>query len=357
MTGSEYLREEATRLGFDWFGVARAEVLQKELEEFKEWLSEGRHGEMQWLARDPERRCDPTAVLDGCKSVIIVSLNYLREPLGAVADVMQVPLGFGRVSKYAQTRDYHRVFENLLKKLAMFVQKSIAPGATTKTFVDYGPLMERAWAVRAGLGFIGKHTLLIHPKEGSFHFLGALLTTAELDPTGSLPLARDGCGDCRRCIDACPTGAITEPWKLDARRCLSYLTIEKQGAIDDEFHDRFAANIFGCDICQDVCPYNQSRAKPRADSPLGPALVEPRVPLADLIGSPDVFLERFSGKASPLKRAGAASLRRNAMIVAGTNGDDAARRALHAVEADTSLADSVRMEARKALTNDARRAI
>lgn len=322
------LYAKARQLGFDWIGVAREEILHEELEYFREWLAEEKHGDMAWLAKDPQRRCDPCAVLPGCRSVVIVSLNYLREPLEDFRTSSSPPRGFGRISKYARTRDYHRVFENLLRKLATHIDSEIAPGEKTKTFVDYGPLMERAWAVRAGLGFIGKHTLLINPREGSFHFLGALLTTADFEPSAQPAVAHTGCGDCRRCIDACPTQAITEPWKLDARRCLSYLTIEKKGPIAGEFHDGFSGNLFGCDICQDVCPYNQSRARPRVDSPLGPPIVNALVPLADLIARPAQFLEQFADKASPLKRAGVESLRRNAAIVAGENGDEASIQAL-----------------------------
>jgi epoxyqueuosine reductase len=319
------LGEHVRSLGFDWFGVAAAAPLERELEDLRQWLGDGRHGEMAWLAKEPERRADPARVLEGCRSVIVVGLNYLRDTSFKQSD--PTPPGHGRVSKYARSRDYHRVFEKLLAKLCRHIRQEFAPGAEARAYVDYGPVMERPWAERAGLGFRGKHTLLIHPREGSFHFLAVVLTTALIRPTPSPELPMPGCGDCRRCIDACPTGAITEPWKLDARRCLSYLTIEKAGPINAEFWPQFEGNLFGCDICQDVCPYNQSRAKPRSDGPLGEPMVAETLSLAELIRDAEGVLERLGEASSPLKRAGAESLRRNALIVAMERGDDSAKAA------------------------------
>ncbi|MCC5876255.1 MAG: tRNA epoxyqueuosine(34) reductase QueG, partial [Candidatus Sumerlaeia bacterium] len=275
----EKLEAEARRLGCGWFGVAPAASLDKDLVALRAWLEAGQHGDMEWLARDPQRRCDPNQVVEGCRSVVVLGLNYLREALPA--DPAPPPPGMGRISKYARTRDYHRVLEKILKSLARYIDNELFPGATTRGYVDYGPVMERPWAARAGIGFVGKHTLLIHPAEGSFHFLAVLLTTADLQSSHPVQVDMPDCGDCRRCIDACPTGAITEPWKLDARRCLSYLTIEKEGTIDEEFWPQTAGYIFGCDICQDVCPYNRKRAVVRQEpSPLGAPLVPAAVPLA-----------------------------------------------------------------------------
>lgn len=331
---AEALRLRATELGFDWFGAAPAAPLAQELAHLREWIAEGRHGDMDWLARDPERRADPELVLPGCKTVIVLGMNYLREESVPASHTTHAT---GRISKYARTRDYHRVIEKRLRRLARHISTELAPGAKTRALVDYGPVMERPWAARAGIGFIGKHTLLIHPRDGSFHFLACLLTTAELDNPGPPPeLPPAGCGDCRRCIDACPTAAITEPWKLDANRCLSYLTIEKKGPINEELWDRFSGYIFGCDICQDVCPYNQSRARPTTDSPLGPPIVPAQIPLAELIRDARGFLDRLGPASSPLRRAGQESLTRNAIIVAAnsTTPDAEAGSAMRAVADD-----------------------
>lgn len=324
------LEEEAHQLGCGWFGIAPAQALDKDLEHLREWLEKGSHGDMAWLARDPGRRADPSLVLDDCKSVIVLGLNYLRAPLGD-DDPQPPPAGQGKVSKYARTRDYHRVFEKILKQLARLIDNELCPGSKTRGYVDYGPVMERPWAARAGLGFIGKHTLLIHPREGSFHFLAVLLTTADLakEAPPTFPHT-EGCGDCRRCIDACPTGAITEPHKLDARKCLSYLTIEKEGPIPKEYWHLTRGYIFGCDICQDVCPYNRKRAPiVGEDSPLGPSIVPETIPLTELIRGSQGVLDRLGGTASPLKRAGADSLTRNALAAATTGCDSGTLEAIH----------------------------
>jgi epoxyqueuosine reductase len=340
----------AREAGFDWFGVAAAAGLDEARARLEQWLAEGRHGSMEWLARDPARRADPRLVLAECRSVVIVGMNYLRDAPPRRGSVVDPPAaGMGRISRYARTRDYHRVLEGRLRRLARAIDVVVAPGSTTRAYVDYGPVLERDWAARAGIGFIGKHTLLIHPRQGSFHFLAALLTTAELAPTAALPHA-DGCGDCRRCIDACPTGAITEPWRLDARRCLSYLTIEHPGP-PGEAHDpkTVAGQVFGCDICQDVCPYNQSRAAPADEpSPLGPPIVAAEVPLATLIAAPDEWLAALGDVATPLRRAGAEALRRNALIAAASAPTPETCRAAAAVAEDSGQPEWMRQLARRA---------
>lgn len=332
------LEQQAAALGFRWCGAAPAESLAQELEHLRRWIAEGRHGSMHWLARDPQRRANPLAVLDGCRTVIVLGMNYLAEqPPGEM--LPHARPGMGRISKYARTRDYHRVMEKALRKLARWVDNELAPGARTRGYVDYGPVMERPWAARAGLGFAGKHTLLINPAEGSYHFLAVLLTTAHIERPGGeappLPGAADGCGDCRRCIDACPTGAITEPWRFDARRCISYLTIEHKGPIAGEFHGQTAGYLFGCDICQDVCPYNRKRAKAQEETPLGPPIVEPEIPLPRLILDSQGFLDSLGEAASPLRRAGAESLTRNAILaVLSAGADEECVAALEAFAAD-----------------------
>ncbi|MBI1293083.1 tRNA epoxyqueuosine(34) reductase QueG [bacterium] len=305
------LAEAARALGFDWFAIAEAKPRPGDLAELERWLAEGRHGNMEWLARDPARRTDPELVLPGCRSVVVLGMNYLREEVDPRrTDHLPTP-GYGRISRYARTRDYHRVIENALRKLARLIDQELVPGARSRPYVDYGPVMERPWAAEAGLGFIGKNTMLIHPQEGSFHFLAVLLTTAELAPGPGRREVR-GCGDCRRCIDACPTGAITEPWRLDSRRCISYLTIEKKGALTDEESAMLNGWLVGCDICQDVCPYNGARARPVGESALGEPFVPAELRLVDLIQDAEGYLESLPAS-SPLRRVGAENLRRNAL--------------------------------------------
>lgn len=307
--------DRARELGFDAAGVATATRLDEELARLREWLAQGRHGTMDWLARDPERRCEPDLVLPGCRSVLVLALNYQApEEL----DARDAPPA-GKVSRYARGRDYHRVMDKPLKKLARFLNSLGGEGTHSKPYVDHGPVLEREWAVRAGLGFVGKHTLLINPSAGSYFFLGVVMTTLEMEPTAQ-PATAAGCGDCRRCIEACPTGAITEPWKLDARRCISYLTIEHKGAIDPELAARMDGWVFGCDACQDVCPYNQKRARPATEDRFAPRLVPAAWSLAEMLALTEEDVEaRFAQ--SPLRRAGAESLRRNAAIARGTQGE------------------------------------
>ena len=345
---SELLARAASERGLAWFGVAEATALPEDEAHLRAWLAEGRHGTMAWLEKEPERRSDPRRVLEGCRSVVVLGLNYLREESSASAETQPT----GIISKYARTRDYHRVFERELRALTRVLEEA-APGSKSRGLVDYGPALERAWAREAGLGFIGKNTMLIHPQQGSFHFLAVLLTTAVLAPTPPVAPMTD-CGACRRCIDACPTGAITEPWKLDARRCLSYLTIEETGPIDEALWPKYEGWLFGCDICQDVCPYNRTRA-PRAnqDSPLGAQVVPGTWKLADMIAITDATLEAIP-VATPLRRPGRDSLARNAAIVASQRGGPAEIAALRTIARDDSRPEWLRdMAARIAdrLTN------
>jgi len=325
---TEILKNAAHDRGLAWFGVAEATALSEDEEHLRAWLAEGRHGTMAWLEKDPSRRADPRLVLDGCRSVVVLGLNYLFESFPA--ETADAPTG--AISKYARTRDYHRVLERELRTLVRVLDEA-APGTKSRGLVDYGPALERAWGTRAGLGFIGKNTMLIHPQEGSFHFLSVLLTTAELEITQPVQPMTD-CGACRRCIDACPTGAITEPWKLDARRCISYLTIEETGPIDESYWPQYDGWLFGCDVCQDVCPYNRSRAPIAGpDSPLGPQIVPAEWKLADMIGITEAELESIP-VATPLRRAGRDSLARNAAIVASTRGGEGEAEALRTLASD-----------------------
>jgi epoxyqueuosine reductase len=264
-----------------------------------EWLAKGYAGTMRYLHRQARRRKDPGLILPGARSVIVVLDNYYQADTEAD---LQPP----RIAKYARGQDYHRVTQRRLGALAEFLKEQ---GATlTRTYADAGPVPERELAQRAGLGWIGKNTMLVNPRAGSFFFIGSIFT--DLPLPADAPFESDRCGSCTRCLDACPTDAFVEPRVLDATRCISYLTIEQRGAIPEELADRFEGYAFGCDICNDVCPWNQRFAQTttipeffsrseldRSD----PGLFEEM--------SPEEFARRFDD--TPLERPGLEGMRRN----------------------------------------------
>ena len=260
---------------------------------------------MGWIARDPARRADPRVVLPGCRSIIAVGMNY---DSGCRATEGE---GYGRIARYAWGRDYHRILGDRLALLEAKLHER-APGAVTRSYVDTGPVMEKAWAQQAGLGWIGKHSNLVSADHGSWLVLGEILTTIDLPPDTP---ATDLCGSCSLCIQACPTQAITEPYVVDATRCISYLTIEFRGA-REEIADDLAAgmgnHIFGCDDCLDVCPFNL-RAEPTTDSAFQPLATTLAPRLEELAGLDEgTFVERF--RQSPIRRATLSGLRRNVAI-------------------------------------------
>jgi epoxyqueuosine reductase len=263
---------------------------------------------MAWL-ENVEPRTRPELLLPGARSVIVIALNYYTP------DSPLLP-GHGRIARYARGRDYHKVIGKILKKIAAFI-KETAPDSRSKICVDSSPLLEKSYAVKAGLGFIGKNTTLITPQFGSYVFLGEIITTLELEcdtPHAAPEYITGTCGTCTRCLDACPTGALTAPGCMDARRCISYLTIENKGEIPPELATKIGTRIFGCDGCQEVCPYNKSFAKPAADQDVAKPLAGSSLPLKDIleIRTDAQFLARFAG--SPLTRAKRAGLQRNAEI-------------------------------------------
>ncbi|MDP2891012.1 MAG: tRNA epoxyqueuosine(34) reductase QueG [Bacteroidota bacterium] len=243
---SELIKAKARELGFLDCGISRAKFLDAEKDRLQNWLANEMHGEMNYMANNIEKRLDPRLLVENALSVISVLLNYF--PAQKQTDP-EAPV----LSKYAFGIDYHFVMKDKLGELLRFVQSKIAP-CEGRCFVDSAPVLDRAWAARAGLGWIGKNTNLISPEHGSFFFIGELIIDLELP--SDTKIVRDHCGNCTRCIDACPTQAIVAPYILDARRCISYQTIENHGEIDPELKGKFQNRVFGCDICQDVCPWN-----------------------------------------------------------------------------------------------------
>ncbi len=239
----EELAELATALGFDLCRVAQAQP-PPHAAEFRAWLADGQAGDMAWLERNADRRTDPEAVLPGVRSVVVLGMNYFQ----GAGDRGQES---GRIARYAWGDDYHELIE---KKLRTLDEWLAARGGRQRCYVDTGPVLERDFAALAGVGWHGKSTMLIHPQLGTWFFLADIFTTLELEPDAPLP---DRCGRCTRCIDACPTAAITAPHRLDARRCISYLTIELKGAIPEELRPLMGDRIYGCDDCLAACPWNR----------------------------------------------------------------------------------------------------
>ena len=245
---SAWIVTEAQKMGFDACGIASATLLEEESAHVEQWLEEGREGEMGYLTRNKEKRYDPRLHVEGTKSIVTVLYNYF--PKQQISDGDKF-----KIAKYAYGADYHEVLKNKMRLLLERIESQTGKLENTRAFVDSAPVLDRAWAVRCGLGFIGKNTTLIQPKKGSFFFIGHLFLPIELAETGQ-PMANH-CGRCTKCIDACPTGALESPFHIDARRCISYLTIEYKGSLEGHDPKTFKGWMYGCDICQDVCPYNK----------------------------------------------------------------------------------------------------
>lgn len=243
---SHALKSEANRLGFLACGIAQADFLVNEARYLEDWLKKGSHGKMTYMGNHFDLRTDPRKLLEGCRSVISVLYNYFPEKSD------NLPNENTKISKYAYGTDYHYVVKEKLRELVSYLE-SFVGACATRICVDSAPVMDKVWAKRAGLGWIGKHTNLISKGKGSFFFIGEILTDVNLLPDEP---TLDYCGTCRRCIDACPTDAL-QPYEIDASRCISYLTIELKDNIPAEFHGKMEDWVFGCDICQDVCPWNR----------------------------------------------------------------------------------------------------
>ena len=329
------IRAKAAELGFVACGFARADAAPEAGPRLLRWLDEGRHGEMAWMASRKEQRASPAGLWPEARSVIALGMSYApaTDPL-ALAGAGEV----GRISAYAQGGDYHKTVKKALKALARWLVER-APGEL-KLFVDTAPVMEKPLSEAAGIGWQGKHTNLLSREHGNWLFLGILYTTLALEPDAP---GRDHCGSCARCISACPTDAITAPRQLDARRCISYLTIELAGPIPHEFRTAIGNRIYGCDDCLAVCPWNRFAADAAANRAFLPRaeLAAPR--LADLLDLDDAgFRELFSG--SPIKRIGRNRFIRNCLIAAGNSGKAALHPAIapHLADPDPVVAEAAR---------------
>jgi epoxyqueuosine reductase len=303
---------EAMAAGFDGVRVTTPDALPADAgARLRAFLAEGRHGDMDWMATHADRRVHPRALWGDVRAIVMLGKNYGpdSDPMALLGDPTQ-----GVVSCYAQGRDYHDVVKAGLKRVARTLAE--AGGVEVKVFVDTAPLMEKPLAQAAGLGWQGKHTNLVSRAFGSWLFLGAILTTAELAPDAP---EDDHCGQCRRCLDACPTQAFTAPYQLDARRCIAYLTIEHRGHIPVEFRTAIGNRVFGCDDCLAVCPWNKFAQSAR-DMKIAARRDLATRPLAELLRLDDTaFRSLFSG--TPVKRTGRDRFVRNALVAAGNSGD------------------------------------
>ncbi|HZX59412.1 MAG TPA: tRNA epoxyqueuosine(34) reductase QueG [Mucilaginibacter sp.] len=244
---SKLIKKEAKKMGFMFCGIAKADFLEEEAPRLEAWLKQGMQGEMHYMENHFDKRLDPRLLVDGAKSVISLGLNYYTEDT-------QLDASAPKISKYAYGEDYHQVIKSKLKTLLETINEKIGE-VNGRAFVDSAPVLDKAWAKKAGLGWIGKNTNLINTKTGSFFFLAELIVDIELEY--DVPATADHCGTCTRCIDACPTEAIVAPYVVDGSRCISYLTIELKNEIPQEFRGKMDNWIFGCDVCQDVCPWNK----------------------------------------------------------------------------------------------------
>jgi epoxyqueuosine reductase len=319
------IRDKAAELGFAACGFARADAAPLAGRRLHEWLAEGQHGDMIWMAERAHHRESPRGLWPEVRSVISLGMSYspANDPL-ALADVPDR----ARISVYAQGADYHDVMKKALKALGRWLAQEA--GCDLKVFVDTAPVMEKPLAEAAGLGWQGKHTNLVSRYHGSWLFLGAIYTTLELEPDGR---SGGGCGSCDACQTACPTDAFPAPYRLDARRCISYLTIELKGPIPEEFREGIGNRIYGCDDCLAVCPWNKFAAAAAANLSFAPRAELTAPELRDLLALDDAgFRQVFSG--SPIKRIGRDRMMRNCLIAAGNSGDAALLPAVEALRDD-----------------------
>lgn len=340
MNLSQAVKQRARDLGFDLVAIAPAGP-SPDWERYRAWIDAGRAGEMGYLVHHAALKQDPRALLPEARSIILVGLNYAQH----LDSALLTDPSRGRISIYALGRDYHKIMRQALFELDGWLAAQSGRSSRGRVFVDSAPMLERSWASRAGLGFIGKNACLIHPQQGSWLFLGGLLVPEALTPDPPPTISRkdakaqsqdmvwhfaDGrvgtCGACTRCLDVCPTDALTAPRQLDARLCISYLTIEQHGDIPRKLRPKLGNWVFGCDLCQEVCPWNR-QARPATHPDLRPAPDRIAPPLLELLTLDETaFLARFAG--SPVMRAKWAGFMRNVCVAAGNWGDPAALEAL-----------------------------
>ncbi len=301
---TQKIKAEANRLGFSFCGISKAEFLEEEAPRLEKWLSQNMHGEMHYMENYFDKRLDPTILVEGSKSVISLMYNYFPEN--------EQKEDTFKISKYAYGQDYHHIIKDKLKEIVHFIREEIGE-VDSRVFVDSAPVLDRAWAKKSGLGWIGKNSMLIHPKNGSFFFLAEIVLDLKLDYDNPL---KDYCGSCTACIDACPTEAILPDKVVDGSKCISYFTIElKDQIIPNEMKGRFDDWMFGCDICQDVCPWN------RFSKPHNEPLFNPKTNLLNytknewLELTEEIYQEIF--RKSPVKRAKFKGLKRNIDFLIG----------------------------------------
>lgn len=327
--------DKAAELGFCAWGIARADAVPEAGERLLQWIAAGHHGEMGWMEARAGERASPRGLWSEAKSVIALAMSYApaTDPLA-----MAGARDRGRVSVYAQGADYHKVMKKALKALGRWLADEA--GCELKVFVDTAPVMEKPLSAAAGIGWQGKHSNLLSRDHGSWLFLGVIYTTLELEPDKP---AEPHCGSCTRCIEACPTGAIIAPNLVDARRCISYLTIEHAGPIPHEFREAIGNRIYGCDDCLAVCPWNRFASEAQANKAFTPRPELAAPALGDLLALDDAsFRELFSG--SPIKRIGVNRMLRNCLVAAGNSGEASLKPAVgaHLDSGDPVVADAAK---------------
>lgn len=295
------IKEEAYRLGFTHCGISKADFLEEDARYFEQWLSKGMQGKMSYMERNIDKRLDPRKLVDGAKSVISLLYNYYPSE----KQNPEAP----KISKYAYGRDYHFVIKEKLFLLFNFIREKVGD-VSGRVFTDSAPVLDRAWAKKSGLGWVGKNANLINPKVGSFHFIAELILDLELDTDNPI---KDYCGSCTRCIDACPTDAIVQPFVIDGSKCISYFTIELRDSIPVSYKNKFEDWMFGCDICQDVCPWNRF-AKPIDTDELKPYKEILEMTTGDWEEITEEIFNRIF-KESPLSRSRFEGIKRNLQFI------------------------------------------
>lgn len=302
------IKEKAAEIGFHKTGIVPAQPLYEEGDRLNEWLKRGYHGQMAWLAREPEKRSDPRLLFPPARSIIVTALNYYTDNAHSNDPTA------GKISRYAWGDDYHDVVREKLTELLVWM-RSVDTAVDGKICVDTAPMMDKAWAVRAGLGWLGKHTNLITKDAGSWVFIGEILVNIELEYDNET--VEDHCGTCTACLDACPTDAIVQPYLVDSRKCISYATIElRDETLSADISSNLDGWFYGCDICQDVCPWNRFE-KPASEVRFEPRQGETSIRLDEVLDmTPGSYAERF--RRSAIKRAKLPGLKRNAAALKGS---------------------------------------